>query len=308
MALVRVFATADLVEGQLLASRLEAEDIPVLLKGGDAPYNLGPAYLFVPAEDEIRARLFLDAFRDGVLEHGPPDLDAARNSAEAMLRLLDADLEAGRIDEDAWFASVADVITSAYLATSDPRAQSGHSGDETHWEHARSLLVDAIDRDGTFLDIGCANGYLMESLERWCGARGRRIEPYGLDISPQLAALARHRLPEWADRIHVGNALDWSPPMRFDIVRTGLEYVPERRRNELVDRLLRDVVAPGGRLVIGVYDEDLREGSQEQAVADRGFPIAGRTERAHFHDDQLVHRAFWIDAGPGKPKAQRLEN
>jgi hypothetical protein len=96
--------------------------------------------------------------------------------------------------------------------------------------------------------------------------------------------------------------------MRFDIVRTGLEYVPERRRNELVDRLLRDVVAPGGRLVIGVYDEDLREGSQEQAVADRGFPIAGRTERAHFHDDQLVHRAFWIDAGPGKPKAQRLEN
>ena len=312
MTLVRVFATADPIEGKLLANRLESEDIPVLLKGGDAPYHLGPVYLFVPAEDEIRARLFIDALREGALEQGPPDLDAARSSARAMLELLDADLEAGRISEHAWFDSVADVITSAYLATDDPRAQSGHKGDETHWEHARSLLVDAIDRDGTFLDVGCANGYLMESLVRWGAARGRRIEPYGLEISPELAALARHRLPDWADRIHDGNAIDWQPPMRFDLVRTGLEYVPGNRRRDLLARLLDQVVVPGGRLIVGVFDEDRAvvrgEPTVEATVTGWGFVVSGRAERTHFDDERRAYRAFWIDVdGPGQ-EAQRLEN
>jgi SAM-dependent methyltransferase len=297
MALVRVFATADPIEGRLLAGRLESEDIPVLLKGDDAPYHLGPVYLFVPAEDEIRARLFIDALREGELEHGPPDIDSARASSQAMLELIDADLRAGRISEDAWFESVADVITSAYLATDDPRAQSGHSGDEAHWEHARSLLVDAVDRDGTFLDVGCANGYLMESLERWGATRGRRIEPSGLEISPDLAALARHRLPEWAGRIHVGNGLDWSPPERFDFVRTGLEYVPPGRGRDLVDHLLREVVAPDGRLVIGVVNEQREAPSTQDSVEGWGFPVSGRTERPHFDDSRLVYRALWIDAG-----------
>src|SRR5688572_17331843 len=100
MALVPVFATADLVEGRLLAGRLESEDIPVLVKGDDASYHLGPVYLFVPAEDEIRARLFIDALRDGQLEHGPPDIETAKASARAMLDLIDDDLSAGRISED----------------------------------------------------------------------------------------------------------------------------------------------------------------------------------------------------------------
>ena len=68
---------------------------------------------------------------------------------------------------------------------------------------------------------------------RWAGA-----EPSGLDISPELAEFARRRLPHWADRIWVGNALEWEPPRRFDVVRTGLDYVPPRPRRELVEHLL----------------------------------------------------------------------
>ena len=36
-------------------------------------------------------------------------------------------------------------------------------------ERARRPIVSAIDRDGTFLDVGCANGLLMESLATWAG-------------------------------------------------------------------------------------------------------------------------------------------
>jgi hypothetical protein len=60
--------------------------------------------------------------------------------------------------------------------------------------------------------VGCASGYLMETLVSWCHERGHTIEPYGLDISPELADLARCRLPHWAERIFTGNAIDWLPP------------------------------------------------------------------------------------------------
>ena len=144
----------------------------------------------------------------------------------------------------------------------------------------------------------------METLVAWCRERGHTIEPYGLDISPELADLARRRLPHWADRIFTGNAMDWLPPegsaRRFDFVRTGLEYVPPQRQRDLVERLLQDVVAPGGRLIIGVYSEerdDTRaEPSKEARVAAWGFRIMGRTERLHRSDPRLLYRAFWIDS------------
>jgi hypothetical protein len=80
-----------------------------------------------------------------------------------------------------------------------------------------------------------------------------RIEPYGLELAPAVAELARRRLPQWADRIFVGNALTWQPPRRFDFVRTELVYVPEERRRTFVERLLAEVVAPGGRLIVCGY-------------------------------------------------------
>ena len=130
--------------------------------------------------------------------------------------------------------------------------------------------------------------------------RGYRIEPYGLDIAPELADLARSRLPQWADRIYTGNAIDWLPPMRYNYVRTGLEYVPLRRRRDLVDRLLREFVTPGGRLISGTYneerDETRAEPSQEEEIAAWGFTGTGRAERPHLRDNRIVYRVVWIDA------------
>lgn len=226
-------------------------------------------------------------------------IQLARDRAWPLVERLNAALEAGEIDEARWHCEIAAVIVPAYLAGEDPRAQSGSSGDDADWAYKRSLIADAVDRSGSFLDVGCASGYLMETLTLWCGDRGHIIEPYGLDIAPELADLARRRLPHWRERIFVGNAIDWTPPRRFDFVRTGLEYVPPRRQLDLVERLLRDVVAPGGRLIIGSFgeerDETRVEPSEEQRVARWGYRIAGRTERPHPSDVRLVYRAFWID-------------
>ena len=220
-----------------------------------------------------------------------------RDGAAALIAEIDEALESGEIEETGWHERVAGIIRPAYLGAATPQAQSGFSGGPLAWEHARGVIADAIDRDGTFLDVGCANGLLMETMVRWCAAKGLAIAPYGLDIIAELAALARARLPHWSDRIFVGNALTWVPPTRFDYVRTGLEYVPPRRRRELIARLLREVVAADGRLVIGVYNEDraLRP-SLEEIVRGWGYPVSGKAERAHRYRVNEVQRVLWIDS------------
>lgn len=208
----------------------------------------------------------------------------------------DAALASGEIDEAEWYARNMAVLVPKYLAAENPRAQSGHSGDEAQWEAARRPMLSAVDQPGDFLDVGCASGYLMESVRRWAAQDGTDLEPYGLDLSPELAELARERLPDWADRIWIGNALYWMHPEghRFTYVRTGLEYVPPGRAPDLIAHLLEQVV--GRRLIIGVYNEGRDEPKWERVVTDAGYRIAGRREWIKPGDDRIARRVFWIDA------------
>jgi len=60
--LVRVYATGSIMDGYIVKGRLEAEGIPVLLKGdAEGPYRMGPVYLFVAKADEERAQALLDS-------------------------------------------------------------------------------------------------------------------------------------------------------------------------------------------------------------------------------------------------------
>jgi hypothetical protein len=205
---------------------------------------------------------------------------------------IDAAYERGELDDAGWFAAVGAVISAQYLAGNNPRAQSGHSGDEARWEQARRHILAAVDQGGSFLDVGCASGHLMETLRAWAAEDGIALEPFGLEIRPELADLARRRLPAWADRIWTGNALYWQTDRRFDYVRTGLDYVPERRRGDLIAHLLGHVV--GRRLIIGSYNEEKARPSWEEQVSALGYRIAGRDERPH-SDPRVARRVFWID-------------
>lgn len=66
------------------------------------------------------------------------------------------------------------------------------------------MILEAIDHDGSFIDIGCANGYPLESLDRWLQGAGIRMEFSGLEISEALLDLASRRLPQWRDRLILG--------------------------------------------------------------------------------------------------------
>jgi hypothetical protein len=218
-----------------------------------------------------------------------------RRWAMEEIAQADAALARGQIDEATWHVRVEEPLIDAYVASDDPRAQSGKGGDEADWRWARELILDVFPWRATFLDIGCANGYLMESIHRWGAERGLEVEPYGLDISWRIAALAKLRLPHWADRIFVGNAIEWTPPRRFDVVQAGLDEVPPPRRRELVDLLLREFVVPGGKLVfragrVGGEHPDIVE--QLTAI---GVRPDGVIESTHPRSGEL-RRSAWLAA------------
>jgi len=198
--------------------------------------------------------------------------------------------------DDSWPAHVRDLLEAKYLAGDNPRAQSGFGGDAAYWEIARGVIAEAVDRSGTFLDVGCASGHLMECLVEWCAARGCEIEPYGLDILPSMVDLARSRLPRWRDRIVFGDARTWMPPRRFDFVRTELMYAPDDEQERLVRHLLDAVVAPAGRLIVCAYGSRTRPDQRAEDLTERldawGHPVAGT--RIAAVGDRVTTWVGWI--------------
>ena len=234
------------------------------------------------------------------LMHDPdPVLADFKERGWREIREIDQALAEGRIDEAQWHDAMAALIKPAYLAGLNPYAQAGHSGDAETWEASRGFIADSLHRSGTFLDVGCASGILMESVHRWGARKNLKIEPHGVDIVPEFVQRAQRRLPHWADRIHVGNIRTWRPKdHRFDFVFIRPEYAPAARRVDLVRHILDHVLTAAGRLIVfvGVEETDLRHVESTIRVA---LPVHGRVEIPHSKDCRLARRLFWID-GPGR--------
>jgi SAM-dependent methyltransferase len=192
---------------------------------------------------------------------------ASKTEAQAAIDAASDALAHGAISDADWQRRVTDALAQAYLRESDPRWQSGFDGDAALWQEARALILQAVPNDGSLLDVGCANGHLLECLAVWARERGRTLSLYGLELNPELANAARVRLPALADRIFTGNVSDWAPPHRFTYVRTGLEYVPAGREPQLVTRLLQDAVEDDGRLIIGPVGEDALQATVDAVKA-----------------------------------------
>src|SRR5579862_2471685 len=144
-------------------------------------------------------------------------------------------------------------LESRYLAQSDPLRQSGYSGGAQRWQMERSPILDAITGNGELLDVGCANGYLLECLAQWGIARGLGLTPWGVDLSAGLIEIARHRLPQFREHFFVANAWDWIPPRRFRYVYAVCDCVPAAFLERFMRDLMANAVAPGGRLILGAY-------------------------------------------------------
>jgi SAM-dependent methyltransferase len=172
------------------------------------------------------------------------------------------------------FINHLEALEESYLEEKDPIRQSGFAGGEKRWREEREPILKAVETDGDFLDIGCANGFLLECLVEWAGERGIVLTPYGLDLGIGLIKLARKRLPEYSSNFYSGNAWDWKPPRKFRYVYTLYDCVPVDFLEEYIHRILRRMVCEGGRLIVGAY------GSRSQKTAP--FDIEGFLKSAGF--------------------------
>ncbi len=181
---------------------------------------------------------------------------------------------------DAYFERGRRETADYYLADpANPYRQSGKSGGAQRWEITRCCIAEAVNGDGDYMDIGCANGLLLESLIEWSALRGFRITPHGIDFVPELVELAKQRLPRWADNFQIANVFHWKPRRRYRFVQTLLESVPPDDQSRLVDRLLREVVADGGRLIVPIYGlgDTAKPEVARGVLEDMGFAVTGST-------------------------------
>ncbi len=197
-------------------------------------------------------------------------------------------------DRNAWFDKLKAEITEYYLAEPDnPYRQSGRSQGLERWTATRRCIAEAVNADGDFLDIGCANGLLLESLLEWCAAHGFRLTPHGVDFVPELIELARRRLPRWAGNFESANAFYWTPRRQYRFVQVLTDAVPRADRPELVRRTLDLAVEPGGRLIVPQYGlgDAATPDVAARVLREMGYAVAGSTAC-------VSASVAWIDKPP----------
>jgi trans-aconitate methyltransferase len=148
-------------------------------------------------------------------------------------------------------------LEAAYLESQDPVVQSGFHGGRQRWVAERSPLVDGIHRNGTFLDVGCANGLLAADVVDWARQRGFQLVPHGVDLGARLVALARERLPGHADNFAAADAWSWDPDRQWTFVYSLLDLSPIELWCDWLHRLF-GWVELGGRLIVGSYGSKSR--------------------------------------------------
>ena len=140
----------------------------------------------------------------------------------------------------------------------DELMETGFDGTPKEWEHARKLIAEAIDHDGTLLDLGCANGKLAQDLQKWAKEKSFTLKVFGVDFSPKLVAKAQERFPQNPENFVVGDVNTYSPAQKMDYIRTEYVYFSPLTLEHLTQQLKRyfDAIKPGGKLIITFYQDD----------------------------------------------------
>lgn len=150
-------------------------------------------------------------------------------------------------------------------------------GTYEQWKVARDGLVSYVREANAVLDIGCANGFLLQSLIDW---GGRAFIPYGIDVHQHSIDAARAMFPDHAENFVVTDmtTLVWTE-QRVDVVLAP--WFEHPRFIEAVATYLEK--HPEASVVFSVYDDEM----------DR-FDDMVRACRDHFAAvDQVMLRPEW---------------
>lgn len=151
------------------------------------------------------------------------------------------------------------------------------------WEKGRKFIASEITHAGSLLDIGCANGFLLKSLQAWTPYA---LTPYGIDSKKEDIQQAKILFPEYTAHFvaySLERFLEAYPPQfpeLFDFIYWAV-WVNYDLTQPVIAQLL-DHVAEDGRLILGFYPESSEEPSDVRGNLDKlkAFGYVAETVRS----------------------------
>jgi len=154
------------------------------------------------------------------------------------------------------------------------------------WEQGRRFISEAIYKDGSILDYGCANGFLLRCLKEWSS---HQLDAYGYDHDLPAIQEARKLFPPLQDHFATEGELQTLPPS-FDFIYWNVwdnyQFVPSEM-DDFVPSLL-NARRPGGRLIMGFYDQTVETINR---LPEYGYTPSGSLINPSREDECIV----WFD-------------
>ena len=147
------------------------------------------------------------------------------------------------------------------------------------WIKRRRFVARGVHTRGPFLDIGCANGFFLRSLQEWSPYA---IVPYGIDTNAELVNKARILFPRQSDHFAVAAFRDVSRlahfglPSHFTFVYLNLwdGWTFTSVDEVTLLRAARSTVLPGGRLLLSIHRSTPEIDRIIATLQDVGLPIS----------------------------------
>ena len=128
------------------------------------------------------------------------------------------------------------------------------------WQKRKTFISKAIDKNGSFLDVGCGNGFLLRCLQEWSAYN---IDPFGIDINENYITQAKQLFTSCSDHfedldIASIEAIYKVLPASYDFVYYSRDWTAGDigiRDKDLIEKLIK-LTKSGGRTIVGFYGED----------------------------------------------------
>lgn len=151
-----------------------------------------------------------------------------------------------------------------YLAKDSPLERSGFSHSRKSFERLRRPIASIMETcQGSFLDLGCANGVLIDYLQ---GELTKNFSYTGVDFVPELVQEAKKNVKA---SFQVADIMNFVSSQRWDVVRFEPCYAKGSRVKLLIEHVLENFLAEDGVAIACNYSENHPE--EERTVLD-GFP------------------------------------
>ena len=160
------------------------------------------------------------------------------------------------------------------------------------WEQRRRFIAGAIHKDGSILDYGSANGFLLKCFQEWSS---HKLEVYGIDIDKSAIEKAKQLFPSKENHFIKPEELKNNPefPNSFDVIYWNVwnNYTFEEKGQEKLLKRLLEATNDDGRLILGFYNEKEENKKIIQRIEHLGYKFSGIQENPNGGNEIIA----WFD-------------